>query len=230
MKPILFSKASYESFEVNGILAIFTENRIDRSTLPEGVYAYDIRESDDGERFATVESEVCVNFGGTILVLQEIPMPEIGNVKIRDYSFGPERSLSLEEWKKELNKPNAGILPYGESLLEELKNGLYEIYENDLCPDCKSSLNYELDDALVGKGIVEQYACSNCGYTCSADKYDNMEYKYAERYFNQVCKEICDKFNVNYYKIVAKGKSPFNVFKDEIIDAIAERITKKCDK
>lgn len=227
MKPILFSKASYEGFEVNGILAIFTRNRIERSTLPEGVFAYDIRESDDGELFATLESEVCVNFGGTILILQEVPMPEIGYVKISDYSFDPERRLTLEEWKKELGKPDAGILPYGESLLEELKNGLFEIYENDLCPDCESSLNYELDDAPVGRGIVEQYACSSCGYTCSTDKYNKIEYKYAERWFNYVCKEVCDKFNVNYYKIIANGKSPFKVFKDEIMDIIAERITKK---
>lgn len=229
MKPILFSKASYEGFQADGVLAIFTENRIERSTLPEGVYAYDIRQSDDGERFATLEPAVCVNFGGTLLVLQEIPMPEIGYVKISDYSFGPQRGISLEEWKKELGKPNAGILPYGESLLDELKNGLFEIYENDLCPDCESSLGYELDDAPVGKGIIEQYACSNCDYTCSRDEYSNMEYKYSARWFNKVCKEVCDKFNVNYYKIVANRKSPFKIFKNEIMDIITERITKNND-
>lgn len=229
MKPILFSKASFEGFEVNGSLAIFTENRIERSTLPKGVYAYDIRESDNGECFATLEPIVCVNFGGTILVLQEIPMPEVGYVEISDYSFGPERGLTVEEWKKRLSRPNAGILPAGESLLDELKSGLFEIYENYLCPDCESSLQYELDDAPVGKGIVEQYACSNCGYTCSTDMYNKIEYKYTERWFSHVCKEVCDKFNVNYYKIIANGKSPFKVFKDEIMDTIAERIAKNND-
>lgn len=227
MNPILFNRASYEDFEVNGITALFTDVRIERESLPEGVYAYDIRESDDGERLAAIELRVCVNHGGTILVLEEIPMPKIGYVEISDYSYGPDRNLSLEEWRKTLDKPTAGILPQGESLLNELTNGLFEIYENTLCPECESSLNYELDDAPVGKGIIEQYACSNCGFTCSTDKYNNIEYKYAERWFNQTCKEVCDKFNVNYYKIVANGKSPFKVFKDEIMDTIVERISKR---
>lgn len=229
MKPILFNKASYEDFEVNGIPALFTDIRIERESLPEGVYAYDIRVSDDGERLATIEPLVCVNHGGTMLVLEEISMPKIGYVTISDYSYGFERNLSLEEWREALEKPTSGILPQGENLLEELKNGLFEIYENDLCLDCESSLIYELDDAPVGKGIIEQYACSNCDYTCSRDEYNNMEYKYSERWFNKVCKEVCDKFNVNYYKIVANGKSPFKIFKNEIMDIITERISKNND-
>lgn len=227
MKPIHFSKASYEDFEVNGIAALFTNIRIERESLPEGVYAYDIRESDDGERLATIESQVCVNHGGTILVLEEIPMPEIGYLKISDYSYGLGREISLEEWREALDKPTTGILPQGKSLLNELTNGLFEIYENTLCPECENSLNYELDDAPVGKGIIEQYVCSDCGYTCSPDKYNDIEYKFAERWFNQSCKAVCDKFNVNYYKIVTNGKSPFKVFKDEIMDIIAERIPKR---
>ena len=45
---------SFDSMTVNGIPALFTNFRIDRNVVPEGLHAYDIRESDDGGRFATI--------------------------------------------------------------------------------------------------------------------------------------------------------------------------------
>ncbi|WP_254306526.1 LPD28 domain-containing protein [Bacteroides sp. MSK.20.82] len=51
---------SFDSMTVNGMPALFTNFRIDRNAVPEG-HAYDIRESDDGGRFATIEPEVMVN-------------------------------------------------------------------------------------------------------------------------------------------------------------------------
>lgn len=41
---------SFDSMTVNGIPALLTNFRIDRNVVPEGLYAYDIRESDDGRR------------------------------------------------------------------------------------------------------------------------------------------------------------------------------------
>lgn len=55
---------SFDSMTVNGIPALFTNFRIDRNVVPEGLHAYDIRESDDGRRFATIEPEVMVNHAG----------------------------------------------------------------------------------------------------------------------------------------------------------------------
>ncbi|MCO7114027.1 hypothetical protein NIB75_19790 [Bacteroides uniformis] len=51
---------------INDTPALFTDMRIDRNAVPEGLYAYDIRESDDGDRLATIEPTVMVNHGGTI--------------------------------------------------------------------------------------------------------------------------------------------------------------------
>ena len=69
---------SFDSMTVNGIPALFTNFRIDRNVVPEGLYAYDIRESDDGRRFATIEPEVMVNHAGTILTREKLVMGENG--------------------------------------------------------------------------------------------------------------------------------------------------------
>ena len=58
---------TFESMTINDTPALFTDMRIDRNAVPEGLYAYDIRESDDGDRLATIEPTVMVNHGGTIL-------------------------------------------------------------------------------------------------------------------------------------------------------------------
>lgn len=52
---------TFETIEINDLQALFTNSRINRNSLPEGTFAYDIRESDDGETFATIEKQVIVN-------------------------------------------------------------------------------------------------------------------------------------------------------------------------
>ena len=74
MEPVFYNhEDSYKAVRLNGILAMFTISRIERDSLPEGIYAYDVRESDDGNQLSTIEPSVCVNHGGTILTFQEIP-------------------------------------------------------------------------------------------------------------------------------------------------------------
>ena len=60
----------------------FTNSRVDRSTLPEGWYAYDIREGE--EEFAALEPSVTVNHGGTFITNTEIPINEKGYFDISD--------------------------------------------------------------------------------------------------------------------------------------------------
>ena len=92
---------SFDSMTVNGIPALFTNFRIDRNVVPEGLHAYDIRESDDGGRFATIEQEVMVNHAETILTREKLVMGENGYVQIEEYGF--EDSMTLDEWLAEYN-------------------------------------------------------------------------------------------------------------------------------
>lgn len=92
---------SFNSMTVNGIPALFTNFRIDRNAVPEGLHAYDIRESDDSGRFTTIEPVVMVNHAGTILTREKPVMGENGYVQIEGYGF--EDPMTQDEWFAEYN-------------------------------------------------------------------------------------------------------------------------------
>lgn len=98
MTPISFSEINdFQPIELDlpdskGIHALFTENRIDRNTLPAGLYAYDIRSDDEqDELFCTLEPIVRVNHSGTVVVAHIIPLPE-DYAPSEDYCFTHTRS------------------------------------------------------------------------------------------------------------------------------------------
>ena len=94
-KEDLFSE-TFEVMNLNDKEVLFTCLRIDRSIVPEGLHAYDIRDSDDGSEFATIEPRVIVNHAGTILSKKKIEMGPDGFVEIDEYGF--EDSMTLQEW------------------------------------------------------------------------------------------------------------------------------------
>ena len=56
------AKEEYELVEIDGHPVLFTNMRLDRDTVPEGIYCYDVRDSDelDGS-MAEIRSYVLVN-------------------------------------------------------------------------------------------------------------------------------------------------------------------------
>ena len=70
---------TYEYVELFGKPSLFTNARIDRDTVPEGWYAYDLRGSDnDPGEPVTVEANVAVNHAGTILTHEPVTIPKSG--------------------------------------------------------------------------------------------------------------------------------------------------------
>ena len=67
----------YELVEVFGRECLFTCARIDRATVPEGLYAYDVRHDDDcqGEP-CEIKPHVLVNHWGTIICADPIEMSD----------------------------------------------------------------------------------------------------------------------------------------------------------
>lgn len=67
----------YERVEVFGKECLFTCARIDRTTVPEGMYAYDVRHDDDcqGEP-CQIKPLVIVNHWGTIICAEPIEMSD----------------------------------------------------------------------------------------------------------------------------------------------------------
>ncbi len=73
MKPINANEAKYEHFEILGNDALFTCLRIDRESLPKGLYAYDLRDCDDcSGNPAELCNFVGVNHWGTVIVKNPI--------------------------------------------------------------------------------------------------------------------------------------------------------------
>lgn len=91
---------NYEYIELFGRPALFTNSRIDRDTVPEGWYAYDLRGSDyDPGEPVTAEPSVVVNHAGTILTHEPISFPEEGFRRLKGrLDFADAYNLSLAEF------------------------------------------------------------------------------------------------------------------------------------
>jgi hypothetical protein len=69
----------YEHVELFGKPALYTSSRVDRSTVPEGFYCYDLRGSDyDPGKPVTVENQVAVNHAGTVVTTTPVTIPKSG--------------------------------------------------------------------------------------------------------------------------------------------------------
>ena len=67
-----FLDEDMEMIEVLDHPALFTDGRIPRKAVPEGLYAYDLYESCDTGDFCYIASRVIVNHGGTVLTKEPI--------------------------------------------------------------------------------------------------------------------------------------------------------------
>ena len=90
----------FQHIELFDKFALFTNARIDRSTVPEGWYCYDIRGSDDdpGE-LCYMEENVVVNHAGSVLMPEKLAMPKFGRLDVRDeLGFLDEGNMTLREF------------------------------------------------------------------------------------------------------------------------------------
>lgn len=62
--------------------ALFSNGRLMPEQIPEGLYAYDLRHSDDGDRFCSIEPKVGVNHGGTVLMRNILDFGESGYIPL----------------------------------------------------------------------------------------------------------------------------------------------------
>ena len=101
MKPNAMS-VTYDLITVLDKLVLFTDLRIDKDTVPDGVYLYEIRDDDEtcGEPVQIAES-IKVNFFGTILTTTPIDLPADGKLDIdpdKDINFMPGDRYTVQEY------------------------------------------------------------------------------------------------------------------------------------
>jgi len=63
---------------------LFSNERLDSADIPKGTYCYDLRQSDDGERFCSVEKSVTVNHVGSVITKKPIDHGEKGFIPLTD--------------------------------------------------------------------------------------------------------------------------------------------------
>lgn len=68
LKTQAMTEEKLDVIEVLDRRALFSNGRLMPEQIPEGLYAYDLRHSDDGGRFCSIEPKVGVNHGGTVLM------------------------------------------------------------------------------------------------------------------------------------------------------------------
>ncbi len=82
---------------------LFTDWRIDRNTIPNGLYLYEIRHSDeDGMEPVQLAKGILVNHYGTVLSAKEIKLDADGyrDMEEDDFSFSDKSNLLARDYLK----------------------------------------------------------------------------------------------------------------------------------
>ena len=83
----------YEEITVCGKPALFTSIRIKRDTVPEGLYAYDVRHDDEYRGIpCEIAPFIMVNQWGTIILTEPLELPDDGRRYIdedTDWNYAP---------------------------------------------------------------------------------------------------------------------------------------------
>ena len=75
----------YQEIELFDKPGLFSNGRISRDDLPDGVYCYDLRGSDDDPRDPVcVEERVVVNHAGSVLLTEPLELPEAGQLMLTE--------------------------------------------------------------------------------------------------------------------------------------------------
>lgn len=83
--------------------ALFSNGRLMPEQIPEGLYAYDLRHSDDGDRFCSIEPQVGVNHGGTVLMRDILDFGESGYIPLDEDTEPnfPGETMTASEFAEE---------------------------------------------------------------------------------------------------------------------------------
>ncbi len=84
---ISMTEDEYQLIELFGSPALFTNERLTDADIPEGLYCYHLRTSDDGGRFGSIEPKVVVNHGGSIITSSPLDFGEAGYISLTDENY-----------------------------------------------------------------------------------------------------------------------------------------------
>ena len=108
MDVIDVNSRQLQEVEIKGHYGVFTELRVDKSTIPEGVYCYELRHGDDDSYPVTLKEDIRVNYFGAVLMKNEMELGKEGYVGLSydDFGFTGEELTMLEYRANYLEEPN----------------------------------------------------------------------------------------------------------------------------
>ena len=107
--------AEYRLYEIIGQTAILTEALIDRSSIPEGFYAYDFRDPDGSREICEIRNFISVGRTGTFIMCKPIADADCGII-ITDEEMVPlEKAITFSGYENIM-------LPIEERLVRETNN------------------------------------------------------------------------------------------------------------
>lgn len=81
---------------------LFSNYRVDRKTVPEGIYMYELRDDSSDGIPCEIAEGIAVDFFGTVLSKEPIELTEDGGkrryIKYKDYGWDGPGLLTLKEW------------------------------------------------------------------------------------------------------------------------------------
>lgn len=111
--PIDATAERFEAVEILGIPGLFTTERVNRATVPKGMYAYDMQTSeDDWSQPCLLARHITVEHFGTVLTASPITLPESGYLDLHpgdlDEKDGAEH-LTVREFEKKYLSPAPAV-------------------------------------------------------------------------------------------------------------------------
>ena len=120
LKTQALTDEKLDVIEVLDRKALFSNGRILPEEIPEGLYAYDLRYSDEKGQFISIEPKVGENHGGTVLMRELLDFHEQGYLSFTDdtspnflgYDLTPrefmETDFTQEDGQEEENEQQLG--------------------------------------------------------------------------------------------------------------------------
>lgn len=111
MDVIDVTKGRFCEVEIKGHYGIFTELRVNKSTIPKGVNCYELRHGDDDSYPAALEQVVKINYFGAVLMTDKMETGQDGYVPLEfeDFSFTGE-TLSVKEYQMNYGETEPELL------------------------------------------------------------------------------------------------------------------------
>lgn len=108
---IYVDDTDFETIELLGQPALFTNERLTNEDIPQGMYCYHLRHGDDGQ-FCTVEPRVSANHGGSVITKEPIDFGKEGYISFTEETspnFTGE-SMTLEEFMRDQSPQEGEVM------------------------------------------------------------------------------------------------------------------------